>query len=228
MRKPVIVLSCIVCTALAAGGAWASAEAFKSDTEKNSYAIGVNMIKQLKLRKSLYDVKAIAKGVRDAAAGTAALSAAETEAALKKLQEEAEKTAQIEFEKKAAENKKRGDAFVSQYAKKEGVQTLPNGVMYRVLKQGTGEKPGLGDFVDCKYRGTLVDGKQFDATLPDKPASLRMKNMIPGLRDALTRMPAGSKWEIVIPAQEAYGERGTGIIGPNETLIFELELLESE
>lgn len=228
MRKPVVVMSCIVCTALAAGGAFASSEAFKSDLEKESYAVGVNMVKQLKASRSKYDVSAIAKGVKDAAAGTAQVSAAETEAALKKLREEAEKTAQIEFEKKAAENKKRGDAFLKEYAKKEGVKTLPSGVMYRVIKQGTGEKATVGDYILANYRGTLVDGREFDGTPPEKPTSLKMRKMLPGLMEAALEMPAGSKWEIVIPPQEGFGESGSKIIGPNETLIYALEILEVE
>jgi FKBP-type peptidyl-prolyl cis-trans isomerase len=106
------------------------------------------------------------------------------------------------------------------------VVSLPDGVQYQVLKQGSGKKPTDTGTVVCNYRGTHLDGTEFDANTAGKPATLKMSSMIPGLKEALKLMPAGSKWKIFIPSDLAYGERGAGAdIGPNETLIFEVELL---
>jgi FKBP-type peptidyl-prolyl cis-trans isomerase FklB len=99
-------------------------------------------------------------------------------------------------------------------------------VQYKVIKEGTGKKPTGSDSVECSYRGTLLDGTEFDATEPGKPATLKVNQLIPGWQEAMKLMPAGSTWKIFVPSQLAYAERGVGRdIGPNETLIFEVELL---
>jgi FKBP-type peptidyl-prolyl cis-trans isomerase FklB len=124
-------------------------------------------------------------------------------------------------------NRMKGEEFLAANKSKDGIKVLPSGVQYRVIRAGTGANPVDGDSVLCNYRGTLLDGSEFDATLPNRPATLKLGQMIPGFRDALKNMQPGAKWQIFIPSAQAYGERGVGgDIGPNETLIFDIELLE--
>ena len=127
----------------------------------------------------------------------------------------------------AAENKKAGEAFLAENMKKEGVVALDSGLQYKVIKAGDGQKPKKTDAVVCHYRGTLLDGTEFDSSYSrGQPAQFRVDQLIPGWTEALQLMPAGSKWELYIPSYLAYGARPAGQISPNSTLIFELELLE--
>jgi FKBP-type peptidyl-prolyl cis-trans isomerase FklB len=129
-------------------------------------------------------------------------------------------------QKATQENKSKGDAYLAEYKAKSGVQELAGGVLYKVIKAGDGKKPQETDSVEVNYRGALIDGKQFDATAPGHPATLKISALIAGWKQALSAMPAGSKWQIVIPPHLAYGERGAGSdIGPNEVLVFEVELV---
>jgi FKBP-type peptidyl-prolyl cis-trans isomerase len=125
------------------------------------------------------------------------------------------------------ENRKAGEAFLAANKAKAGVVTLPSGLQYRILKAGDGGKPSDADTVECRYRGTLIDGTEFDRSDPSgQPATFKVAGVIPGWREALKLMSAGSKWQLFIPPQLAYGARGAGrAIGPNATLIFDLELL---
>lgn len=225
MRKIVQILTYSFCATLIAGGAW-DAQGAMNQLEKDSYAIGVNMVKQLKERGAAFDAEFIVKGLEDRENGKSKLSDPEVNALIRKMRDDVQKRAREEQERKVAEKKKRDEAFIVEYGQKEGVQTLPGGIMYRVLKRGEGKKPVPSDSVNVHYRGTLIDGKEFDATKPESPATFRVDEVIAGWSEALVEMPAGSKWEIVIPADKAYGEKGNGkAIGPNEILVFEVELL---
>lgn len=128
----------------------------------------------------------------------------------------------------AAENLKKGEEFLKENAKKTGIDTLSDGIQYKVLKEGNGPKPQATDMVKVHYKGTLIDGTEFDSSLKrEEPAQFRLNQVIPGWGKALQQMPVGSKWILYIPADQAYGQRGAGsAIGPNETLIFEVELLD--
>jgi FKBP-type peptidyl-prolyl cis-trans isomerase len=128
----------------------------------------------------------------------------------------------------AANNLAAGEKYLADNAKKEGVTTLPGGVQYKVLRSGEGTKPQLSDTVVVHYRGTLIDGKEFDSSYRrGEPATIPLQRVIKGWQDAVTAMPVGSKWEIYVPARLGYGEEGAGKdIGPNATLVFEIELLE--
>jgi FKBP-type peptidyl-prolyl cis-trans isomerase FklB len=129
--------------------------------------------------------------------------------------------------KAAEDNKKQGNAFLAENKTKEGVVTLPSGLQYKILKAGGGKTPTDADTVECHYRGTLLNGTEFDSShLTGKPATIKVTAVIPGWKEALKLMPVGSKWQLFIPPQLAYGERGAGHeIGPNATLLFEVELL---
>ncbi|HMC32030.1 MAG TPA: FKBP-type peptidyl-prolyl cis-trans isomerase, partial [Candidatus Angelobacter sp.] len=124
-------------------------------------------------------------------------------------------------------NKKEGDAFLAANKTKPGVVTLPSGLQYKIVKAGTGPKPAATDTVVCNYRGTLIDGKEFDSSYKrGEPATFPVSGVIKGWTEALQLMPVGSKWELYIPPDLAYGARGAGAdIGPNATLLFEVELL---
>ncbi len=124
-----------------------------------------------------------------------------------------------------AANKKRGDEYRETFSKQANVQTMPIGVLYKVVKAGNGPKPTDDDSVQVKYRGTLINGTEFDATPAGKPATLKISQLINGWKAALKIMPVGSRWTIVVPPQLAYGVRGVGNdIGPSETLVFDVEL----
>jgi FKBP-type peptidyl-prolyl cis-trans isomerase len=123
------------------------------------------------------------------------------------------------------DNKKAGEDFLAENKKKEGVVTLPSGLQYQILKAGEGRKPTTADTVEVSYRGTLVNGKEFDSSGSDT-RTFMLAGIIPGWREALQLMPVGSKWRLVVPSELAYGERGMGqAIMPNSTLIFEVELV---
>jgi FKBP-type peptidyl-prolyl cis-trans isomerase len=126
-----------------------------------------------------------------------------------------------------AKNQKAGEAFLEANKKKPGVVTLPSGLQYKVIKEGTGPKPTPNDTVVCNYSGKLLDGKEFDSSYKrGEPAQFLLSHVIPGWVEGLQLMPVGSKYEFYIPSNLAYGERGAGAdIGPNATLIFEVELL---
>jgi FKBP-type peptidyl-prolyl cis-trans isomerase FklB len=137
------------------------------------------------------------------------------------------KEKQEEMMKKAGEkNKKEGEVFLAGNKKKEGVVTLPSGLQYKVIKNGSGKKPKLTDTVTTNYKGTLIDGTEFDSSFKRKqPASFQVNGVIAGWTEALQRMEEGAKWQLFVPSQLAYGERGAGPIGPHATLIFEIELI---
>ena len=132
-----------------------------------------------------------------------------------------------DIEEQAKENQKQGEAFLIENEKKEGVVALTSGLQYKVVDEGTGETPAATDTVVTHYRGTLIDGKEFDSShRRGEPASFPVNRVIAGWTEALQLMQVGAKWELFIPPDLAYGERGAGReIGPNSTLIFEIELL---
>jgi FKBP-type peptidyl-prolyl cis-trans isomerase len=231
-----LALAAALGLALFAGGAAAGDEpAPKTDREKLSYGMGVSMARNLQRQGAEVDADLMARGLKDALSGQKVLlSDEEVRAALSQFQAEQKKKQQARRQPPAEEAKKQGEAFLAENAKKEGVVTLPSGLQYKVLRAGEGKTPKDGDRVVCHYRGTFVDGTEFDSSYKrGKPATFDLARMIPGFREALKLMPAGSKWQLFIPAKLAYGERGMrgkkrkpGFIGPNATLIYETELLD--
>jgi FKBP-type peptidyl-prolyl cis-trans isomerase FklB len=155
------------------------------------------------------------------------LTEEEARAALVAAQNDMRKKVQDKMQQAGEGNKKEGDAFLAANKTKEGIVTLPSGLQYKILTPGTGPKPTASDTVVCNYRGTLIDGKEFDSSYKrGQPATFAVGGVIKGWTEALQLMPAGSKWQLFIPPDLAYAERGAGAdIGPNATLIFEVELL---
>jgi len=174
------------------------------------------------------DPTLVARGLRDAlSGGKTAMTEDEMKTALQQLANEV-RTAQESKNKEAgASNRKEGETFLAENKSKEGVKVLPDGLQYKVLTEGNGPKPTANDTVTVNYRGTLINGKEFDSSYKrGQPTSFPVGGVIKGWTEALQLMPVGSKWQLFIPADLAYGDRGAGSdIAPGDTLIFEVELL---
>ena len=215
-------------TLLAGAAVAQEAPALKNQKEKLSYALGLDLGNQFRKQSVELDADFLFRGLKDALSGNKALlTEEECRAVIVELQNLL-RTKQAETEKALTEkNKKDGEAFLSENKAKEGVVTLESGLQYKVLKAGTGKKPALEDTVVCHYRGTFLDGKEFDSSYQrNQPLTFAVKGVIKGWSEALQLMPVGSKWQLFIPANLAYGDRGAGsVIGPNATLVFEVELV---
>ncbi|HTX55199.1 MAG TPA: FKBP-type peptidyl-prolyl cis-trans isomerase [Candidatus Baltobacteraceae bacterium] len=200
----------------------------KDQKDKASYGIGVDMAKSLQQMGADVNPDALIMGIRDALANRKLqLSDEELGAAMNKFQTDMRQKQAAAQRTSGEANKKAGDAFLAENKGKPGVVTLPSGLQYKILKEGTGKKPTESDTVECNYRGTLINGTEFDSSSRHgQSVSFTLKDVIPGWREALKLMPVGSKWQLFVPPQLAYGDRGVGgQIGPNSTLIFEVELL---
>jgi FKBP-type peptidyl-prolyl cis-trans isomerase len=200
---------------------------FTSVTQQRSYAIGRNIGMNLKQQELQLDAEQLLKGMKDALAGQPSLlTDAEMEQTLGALQQEMQAKQQEKTAAAGAKAAKEGEAYLAANAAKPGVVTLPSGLQYKVLTAGTGKKPAATDTVVVHYRGTLTDGTEFDSSYKrNQPAKFKVNQVIAGWTEALQLMPVGSKWQLVIPAKLAYGERGAGgAIPPNSVLVFEVEL----
>jgi FKBP-type peptidyl-prolyl cis-trans isomerase len=206
----------------------APGSAFKTQKEKLSYAIGMEMGKGVKTQGLDVDPSILEQGLKDALSGAKSqMSDDEIKQVITSLQQEIRQKQMQVQEAAATENKTKGDAFLAANAKKDGVVALPDGLQYKILTAGQGKKPVEADTVLCNYKGTFVDGTEFDSsTQAGKPVPFEVKSVIPGFKEVLQLMPVGSKWQVFVPSNLAYGERGAGgVIGPNATLIFEIELV---
>jgi FKBP-type peptidyl-prolyl cis-trans isomerase len=200
----------------------------KTQKEKASYAVGANYGKGLKEHGVPVDPALVARGLRDAmAGGKLLLTEDEMKAVLTQLQGELRQAQQAKAHEAGEANRKEGEAFLAANKTKEGVVTLPSGMQYKILTAGAGPKPTATDTVSCNYKGTLIDGKEFDSSYKrGEAASFPVGGVIKGWTEALQLMPVGSKWQLFIPADLAYGDRGSPPdIAPGATLIFEVELL---
>ena len=177
------------------------------------------------LRKSSvpFDPALLARGMKDAlSGGKTLLTDQEAQAVVDEVRNNL-------IKKQQAASRKEGDDFLAANKSKEGVVTLPSGLQYKILKAGTGPKPTASDSVRCDYRGTLINGTEFDSSYKrGQPATFAVTGVIKGWTEALQLMPVGSKWQLFVPSDLAYGERGNQGIAPNSTLIFEVELLSIE
>ena len=200
----------------------------KTEKEKISYSIGYQVGGDFKRQGVELDTDLLVKGIRDAAGGAEPrVSPQEMRKTLVDLKKKVEADERKRRNEIAEKNRAEGEAFLAANGKKEGVVTLPSGLQYKVITTGTGPKPTLEQTVVCQYRGTLIDGKEFDSSYKrGQPATFPVNKVIKGWTEVLQLMPVGSKWQVFIPPDLAYGTRGAGAdIGPNATLIFEIELV---
>jgi FKBP-type peptidyl-prolyl cis-trans isomerase FklB len=196
----------------------------KNQKEKMSYIIGMDIGNSLKKQGIDIDTNILIKGVKDAFAGAKSIL---SEQEIRETMTAFQKETQAKRDEISKKSKKEGEVFLAENMKKDGIKTLPSGLQYKVIKAGDGKKPKLTDTVTAHYRGTLIDGTEFDSSYKrGKPANFLVSSVIPGWTEALQLMEEGAKWELFIPPNLAYGERGAGnMIGPNATLIFEIELI---
>jgi FKBP-type peptidyl-prolyl cis-trans isomerase FklB len=202
--------------------------ALKTQKDKFSYALGMNLGANLHKQSVPVDPNIMARGLKDAlAGGKTLLTEEEARAAITAVQNDMREKQQAKMQVAGDANKKQGEAFLADNKSKEGVVALPSGLQYKVLKEGNGPKPTATDSVVCNYRGTLINGTEFDSsTKHGGPATFPVNGVIKGWTEALQLMPVGSKWQLFVPSDLAYAERGAGEdIGPNATLIFEVELV---
>lgn len=203
----------------------------KDPTAQASYTLGFNLGSSLRKDQVTVDPQILAQGLRDAAAGAQPqLSFEVMRDVLAKLQANVKAERQALLAKSAQQNKAEGDAFLKANAARKGVVTLPSGLQYEVVKTGAGPTPKPSDTVECNYRGTFINGQEFDSSYArGKPAEFPVTGVIKGWTEALQRMPVGSHWKLYVPSDLAYGDEGRAdVIGPGVTLVFDLELLDIE
>ena len=204
--------------------------AFKSEQEQISYCIGFQIGQQIKKMELDLNMDNFSKGIQDVVSDkTLLLTEAEITAVLSNYYELLQIKRQKEWEDWGIRNEKEGKAFLDANKEKEGVTVLPNGLQYKVIRAGTGKKPIITEQVKVHYKGSLLDGTVFDSSYErNQPADfvLQPGGLIQGWLEALPLMSEGAKWQLYVPADLAYGPRGRPKLGPNATLIFEVELLE--
>ena len=204
------------------------AEELTTDAQKFGYAIGVDLARSLQPVKDDVDIKALEAGLDTVfAGGTSVLDDAAREQIKNTVAEKLQKKQLEERTATANKAKEEGEKFLAENGKKDGVKTTASGLQYQVLTEGTGDSPKATDTVTVHYKGTLLNGETFDSSYDrGQPVSFPLQNVIPGWTEGLQLMKPGAKYKFVIPSALAYGERGAGVkIGPNSTLVFEVELL---
>ena len=226
MKQMCIVLLCLVAMTFQISAQ--TKPTLTTEKDKVSYIIGTDIAKNLKKQGIDIDPEFLFKGLQDAFTNQKLiLSDSEIQQVMAAFQQEMMAKQSKETGELAEKNQKEGDAFLAANKKKDSVITLPSGLQYKVLVEGSGKKPTLNDTVTTNYSGTLIDGTEFDNSYKrGEPATFPVSGVIPGWTEALQHMKVGAKWQLFIPSNLAYGERGAGqTIGPNATLIFEVELL---
>ncbi|MHB8770474.1 MAG: FKBP-type peptidyl-prolyl cis-trans isomerase N-terminal domain-containing protein [Syntrophales bacterium] len=218
----------ILLVAVSAIAAEAEYEAFKTYEEKVSYGLGVDLARTLKRTGVSFDGDILLRGIRDELTGGKLLmSEKELRAIMSTHHGEMERKQEEARKAVAEENRQMGEAFLAENRTQEGVVSLASGLQYKILRQGSGRKPTEADTIECHYRGLLVNGTEFHSTYRSgQPATFKVQGLIPGWAEAVKLMPLGSKWQLFIPPELAYGERGSARhVGPNTTIVLELELL---
>jgi FKBP-type peptidyl-prolyl cis-trans isomerase FklB len=207
------------------------AEDLNSQKKKVSYAIGLDIGNNFKAHAMDIDIEILFQGLRDAQGGVKPLlSSEEIQKTMTQFQQDMMKTEQEKRMGQAQGNKAKEEAFLKENAQKPGIKVTASGLQYKVISKGAGPQPKITDTVKVHYRGTLLDGTEFDSSYKrNEPAVFPLAGVIKGWTEALQLMTVGSKWQIFLPSSLAYGEQGAGqVIGPNATLIFEVELLGIE
>ena len=227
MMRILAAIAALGLLAIVPAGAQESATPLKTDKDKQSYGVGVQLGSILKAQGVDVDSALVLKGLNDAlAGGKLMMTDDELRATMTALQQQVNQREEEQKAAAAVNNKKEGETFLAGNKTKEGVVTLPSGLQYKVLTAGTGPKPTATDTVLCNYKGTLVDGTEFDSSYKrGEPATFGVGQVIHGWTEALQLMPVGSKWQLFVPSDLAYGTRGRPGIEPNAMLIFEVELL---
>ena len=224
MRKLSSVIGVAALLTVALPGIAADKVELKTDSEKNGYSVGYDIGRSLHRQLADVDAESMARGLKDAMVGaTPALPDQEIQQRFMTVRQESAK-------KNVEKNKKDGEAFLAKNKGEKGVKTTASGLQYKVITAGKGKQPTAEDTVTVNYRGTLIDGTEFDSSYKrNQPATFPVKGVIPGWTEALQLMKEGSKWMLYLPSTIAYGERGAGnMIGPNSALIFEVELLSTD
>lgn len=214
---------------LAITGQAADSPAFNDPKEKSSYALGASIGGNFKRQEVDVNMEFFVKGLKDATAGNPVLTEQEIRDVLATLQKDVQ-AKQMEKRKQLGEkNKADGQKFLAENKTKDGVITLPSGLQYKVLTPGQGESPRSNDVATVNYRGTLIDGTEFDSSYKrNAPATFAVNGVVKGWTEALQLMKPGAKWQLFLPPELAYGERGSGQqIGPNAALVFEVELISA-
>ncbi|MBS1764197.1 MAG: FKBP-type peptidyl-prolyl cis-trans isomerase [Bacteroidetes bacterium] len=230
MNKSKLAVLCFLASAFSACGQKnKGGSAIKTTVDSVSYGIGVSIGENFK-KEGLTDmnIDVMARGISEAMKGEKTeLSMEQIKSVIDSYMGEKQKVKDAEAQAKGAANLEKGKKFLEENGKRQGVVTLPSGLEYEIIKEGNGPKPKADDMVTTHYHGTLIDGKVFDSSVErGQPAQFALNQVIPAWTEALQLMPVGSKWKLFVPANLAYGEHGAGgVIGPNETLIFEVELL---
>lgn len=230
MKRKVFAVMAMSTVLVACGGAGESPDkvALESEMQQVSYSFGVDLGKRIGENMEL-DVAAFSAGVSDGIGGDETrMSEEDMMAALQSYQQKKMEEMQAETAEQAARNKEESEAFLKDNAAKEGVVSLESGLQYKVLEAGDGAKPSAEDVVEVHYRGTLIDGTEFDSSYArGESITFPVNGVIEGWTEALQLMPVGSKWQLFIPSDLAYGPGGTqGPIGPNQALVFDVELLD--
>jgi FKBP-type peptidyl-prolyl cis-trans isomerase len=223
-----LAVSALACLALVSCSTKQRITELKSQDQKVSYTIGQDMGSYLKQMGMTIDRAALFQGIEDTLSGTKSLVTAEEAMKIKQEFSKNMQEAQAAKAKAAGEkNSKEGAAFLEKNKTEKGVITTASGLQYTVIKEGTGPKPKASDMVTVHYKGTLIDGKEFDSSYKrGQPATFPLGNVIPGWTEGLQLMNVGGKMKLFVPSNLGYGERGAGQdIGPNTTLIFEIELI---
>lgn len=229
-----IILSTSLLVALGAATTWGadiqSADDLKDARQKASYGLGIQAGNLWKNRGADIDWDAYMRGIRDANAGAATLiTDAQIREAMQQFQTETQARYQAKQAAEGAKNKEAGDKFLAENKGKEGIKTTQSGLQYKVVHMGDGPKPAAVDTVTVHYTGTLIDGKKFDSSVDrGQPAKFPLGNVIKGWTEGLQLMPAGSKFQFFIPPDLAYGQNAPASIGPNQVLVFDVELIKVE
>ncbi|MDR3555256.1 MAG: FKBP-type peptidyl-prolyl cis-trans isomerase [Syntrophobacteraceae bacterium] len=226
MKLQLVAALGVLCLTIQASGA--DVNALKTKKQMESYAVGVDLAKNLRREGAIVDPRALAKGLFDKLSNQKLLlSDSQLSALLNEFQVETAKRLARPVRDTGQTSAKEGEAFLAANKSKPGVVTLPDGLQYLILRKGSGKTPTDTDTVVANLRGTLVDGTEFNNTIKrGQPAVFKVSETVPGLKQALKLMPAGSEWKVFIPSALAYGDRRLGrLIGPNSTLIYDIQLV---
>ena len=207
----------------------AMAQDTSSEKGKLSYAIGYEIGRDFTAKKMDVDINTVIRAMQDGyAKRNPAVPEAQMRTALEGMQKKMLYQAKAEFDKVSAENKRKSDAFMASNRSKSGVQALPSGIQYRIIESGSGAKPTPNSEVKIHFRGSLASGQEFASTYQgNQPATMRVADApLPGIKAVLPMMTVGSRWELFLPADQAYGNTPRSPIGPNQAVVFDVKLLE--